>query len=250
MGLKAFSALQFDFKKYDIGGSYARKGDFKLTGDEVKKARQDGWDIQEGSVYTMVMGTPKRLKEDSFVFAPCKLMTKPQAEDFLKQHQTRQRKQLCATLATKAQSYGIPYNASDFNDLIEDRGVKATDIQMEKGRIRYKTSSGESNDETYSNGKLVKYDNYSDWGANAGIMHVVGDITYPQNGKYSKVLNKKAYIVDDDNGTDYALHSAYTEKYDKKGNLSDIRGVTYYVNDIVTDVNGVVEYSRKNKLQK
>ena len=43
----------FDFKKYDIGGTGATANDGKLTGEEVEKARADGWNVwdryREGS---------------------------------------------------------------------------------------------------------------------------------------------------------------------------------------------------------
>ena len=41
------SINNFDFSKYDVGGTGAKAGDKMLTGDEVKKARADGWSIWE-----------------------------------------------------------------------------------------------------------------------------------------------------------------------------------------------------------
>lgn len=38
----------FDFKQYDIGGYNAIAGDGKLTGDEVKKAKKDGYNVWDG----------------------------------------------------------------------------------------------------------------------------------------------------------------------------------------------------------
>ena len=39
---------QFDFKKYDIGGSDSTAGDGRLTGAEVDKAEADGWTVWDG----------------------------------------------------------------------------------------------------------------------------------------------------------------------------------------------------------
>ena len=42
----------FDFSKYDVGGTQKgdKAGDKKLTGDEAKKARSDGWTVWDGFI--------------------------------------------------------------------------------------------------------------------------------------------------------------------------------------------------------
>ena len=42
----------FDFSKYDVGGTQKgdKAGDKKLTGDEAKKARADGWTVWDGFI--------------------------------------------------------------------------------------------------------------------------------------------------------------------------------------------------------
>ena len=39
--------VHFNFKLYDIGGKDATADDGKLTGEEVKKAKADGWNVWE-----------------------------------------------------------------------------------------------------------------------------------------------------------------------------------------------------------
>lgn len=40
--------IRFNFAKYDVGGNVAKAGDGKLTGEEVEKAKADGWNIWDG----------------------------------------------------------------------------------------------------------------------------------------------------------------------------------------------------------
>ena len=40
--------IRFDFAKYDVGGKGAKAGDGKLTGEEVQKAKADGWIVWDG----------------------------------------------------------------------------------------------------------------------------------------------------------------------------------------------------------
>ena len=40
--------IRFNFDKYDVGGKGAKAGDGKLTGEEVQKAKADGWNIWDG----------------------------------------------------------------------------------------------------------------------------------------------------------------------------------------------------------
>ena len=40
--------IRFDFAKYDVGGKGAKAGDGKLTGEEVEKAKADGWNVWDG----------------------------------------------------------------------------------------------------------------------------------------------------------------------------------------------------------
>lgn len=40
--------IRFNFAKYDVGGKGAKAGDGKLTGEEVQKAKADGWNVWDG----------------------------------------------------------------------------------------------------------------------------------------------------------------------------------------------------------
>ena len=40
--------IRFNFAKYDVGGEGAKAGDGKLTGEEVQKAKADGWIVWDG----------------------------------------------------------------------------------------------------------------------------------------------------------------------------------------------------------
>ncbi len=40
--------IRFNFAKYDVGGKGAKAGDGKLTGEEVEKAKADGWNVWDG----------------------------------------------------------------------------------------------------------------------------------------------------------------------------------------------------------
>lgn len=54
----------FNFDAYDIGGNNAKKGDGRLTGDEIKKARADGWNVWDG--YSKdISSAPSKLKKDT-----------------------------------------------------------------------------------------------------------------------------------------------------------------------------------------
>ena len=77
-------AVTFDFGKYDKGGMNAIAGDGKLTGDEVTKAKKDGWNVFEN--YKEEDGTPKMLKNSNGkerldAIVERELFNAPKAED-------------------------------------------------------------------------------------------------------------------------------------------------------------------------
>lgn len=53
----------FDFSKYDVGGTDSTANDGKLTGEEAKNARADGWTIWDG--YSEEQGVPENVNQKS-----------------------------------------------------------------------------------------------------------------------------------------------------------------------------------------
>lgn len=186
---------QFDFSKYDKGGKGAQAGDFKLTGDEIKMARRDGWDIKPNSTFTMAYGTPNKFPEDQIV-VPMKPMSKQNADEIRKKRAEVAKKHQIEILSNKAKSMGINENVSYFENLIKS-GVRLNDISISKDVLTIKSSNGDVTTYKYSKGKMVGMEFEEESAKFPGQKEYV-NVSYSdsKDGKYSSLSKQKRYLYD------------------------------------------------------
>lgn len=228
---------QFDFSKYDKGGKGAKAGDFKLTGDEIKMARRDGWDIKLNSTFTVAYGTPDKLVEDQIV-VPMKPMSKQNADEIRTKRAEVAKKHQVEILLNKAKSMGISEDISFFEDLIKS-GVRLNDISISKDVLSIKMPNGNVTTYKYSKGKMVgmeyKEDSYDYPGQKEYVKVSYSDV---KNGKYRTLTKQQRYLCDP-NGKKILIYSSTVGGKDNRIYLLDeteysldgrVRKNTEYVN--------------------